>query len=202
MAFISDSDLAAFLGDPSLVGNSQAILAAAMASGYIAELIGNAAVSDTPTTYTDLILDGPRCPSGVFILDGFPVTAVSNIYTSCDGGTTWVGPLVEGLDWEWNPNGVVSRGTRSSDASLGFSFWPSQMNSIKVTYTVSTGGVPETVKLVCLGVAARLFSNPTGLTSEQISGYDVKYGNSATPFLGMDRSETAMLANWMDWGIA
>jgi len=201
MAFISDTDLAAFLGDPTLVGDSQAVLAAAMASGYISELLGNAGVGSVPITFTDLVIDGPRCPSGVFVLDGFPVTNVTSVAISHRDGT-WSDPLVRGTDYDWNSNGVVSRGTLSPDATVGFCFWPSRIGSIKITYTVGTGVVPTTVKLVCLGVAARLFSNPQGLTSEQISGYNVKFGNSATPFLGMDRSETAMLANWMDWGIA
>lgn len=201
MAFISDTDLSAFLGDPALVGDSQAVLAAAMASGYVAELIGNPAIGPAPVTFTDLVIDGPRCPSGVFVLDGFPVANVASVALSNRDGT-WNTPLVRFTDYDWNANGVVSRGTFSPDATIGFCFWPSRMNSIKITYTVGTGVVPNTVKLVCLGIAARLYSNPMGLLSEQISGYQIKYGTKITQFLGMDHTETAMLANYMDWGIA
>ncbi len=201
MAFITDQDLADFLGNQSIVGTEKGIIAASLAAGYVSELIGNPGVGDAPVTFTDLVIDGPRCPSGVFVLAGFPVASVASVAVShCDG--TWSDPLVEGTDYEWNANGVVSRGTLSSDASLGFSFWPSRMKSIKITYTVGTGAVPLTVKLVCLGIAARVYSNPMGLSKEDISGYQVMFGNRATPFLGMDRSESAMLANYMDWGIA
>lgn len=201
MAFINDTDLANFLGDPSVVGTQQGILAASLASGYVTELLGNPAVSDTLTTYTDLVIDGPRCPSGVFILDGFPVTNVTSVAIGNRDGT-WQTPLVAGTDFQWNSNGIVARCTMSSDATLGFSFWPSWMKSLKVTYTVGTGTVPTTVKLVTLGIAARFHANPQGLLREQIAGYTIMFGNSATPFLGLDRSETATLANWMDWGIA
>lgn len=201
MAFINDQDLADFLGDQSLVGTEQALLNASLASGYVSELLGNPGVGDSAVTFTDLIIDGPRCPSGVIILDGFPVTNVASVALGHRDGT-WDAPLVAGTDYQWNSNGILARCTLSPDATVGFSLWPSWMKSIKVTYTVGTGVVPYTIKIVCLGIAARFHSNPQGLTREQVAGYTIMFGNSATPFLGLDRSESALLANWMDWGIA
>lgn len=204
MAFITDQDLADFLGIPAIAGTAQAILAASLASGIIADLVDNAALSNTPVTFTDFVMDGPSPRSSVLVLPGFPVTAVTSVSLWDWNAYAWGTPLVNNIDYSWNPNGVLARRTFDPDPAGGFSFWPNRMNAIKITYTVGAGSVPATIKAICLGLAARAYSNPQGLKSESIAGYSIDYGKSLTKPnpLSLDITEIHALGKWIDWGIA
>lgn len=204
MAFITDQNLADFLGDQTIAGTAQAILAASLASGTIAELLDNAAISTSPVTITDLVMDGPSPRSSVIVLPGFPVTNVTSVSLWDWNAAAWGTPLVNDIDYSWNTNGVLARRTFDPDPAGGFSFWPNRMNSIKVTYTLGSGTVPITIQAIALGIAARAYVNPQGLKSEAIAGYSIDYGKSLTKpnVLALDASEIDALAKWIDWGIA
>lgn len=200
MAIVTDIDLAAFLGNTSLVGDPQAQIATAMASGVISALLSNEALGDS-VTYVDRILDGSAYGSNVLILPGFPITSVASIsITDFTNTNTWQTPLVEGKDYSWNTNGVVSR-VLVNDGAFGFGFWPNQAKSIKITFT-SGFGIPDAVKALTLGMAARAYTNPAGLTSESISGYSSQFSKNPQMFMAVDPMEMASVAQYIDWGIA
>jgi hypothetical protein len=212
MALITDQDLATFLGDPSLVGNSQAILVAALASGLITDYMDNPGV-DVVTTHTDEVFDGPARGSIVFLLPSYPILDVTKVETlDCDA-TTWT----EITDYSWNPAGFISRSrtadSRPTPASGAYSatttlmspqwyyLWPTRMQSIRVSYVSGYVEIPATVKAICLAVAARALANPRGLLSEQIGDYQYSSGAVHASWLELDSAELAALGKYKTWSI-
>lgn len=69
-------------------------------------------------------------------------------------------------------NGVVYR-----DAGFGNPYaWPPDVVTVEFTYGLTT--VPDEVKLAVLGCAAELYENPTGVASESVDDYTVKYNGT------------------------
>lgn len=200
MAFITDQQLADFLGDPSIAGTAQAIQAASLSSAVLTDMINNPG-ADVVTTFTDLVIDGPSRGSNVLIIPGFPVTNVTSVSLLDYSTMTWLTPLNQGVDYDWDTNGTLYR-TKVADGAMGMCFWPTYMKSIKITYTCGQTTIPGTLQAVALGMAARAYSNPQGLVSESIAGYSVGYQKNAisSPFV-LDANEQAIIANYIDWGI-
>lgn len=212
MALITDQDLADFLGDPTLVGNPQAILAAALASGIISDYLDNPGVELT-TTHTDVILDGPARGSEVLLLPGFPILSVSKVETLGTDNTTWT----EVTGYGWNTAGFVSQswssdsrptppsGAYSATTTLmmprWFCMWPTRMRSIRVTYSSGFAAIPASVKAVCLATAARAMANPLGLLSEHIGDYQYSAGAAHASWLALDDGELWVIGKYKDWNV-
>lgn len=55
--------------------------------------------------------------------------------------------------------------------------WPTDPESIRVTYDYGYPTVPDPIKGVVLGVAARQWATPVGVESERVGGYNVRYAD-------------------------
>lgn len=212
MALITDQDLSVFLGDPTLYGNSQAVLAAALASGLITDYLDNPGV-EIQATHTDVVLDGPARGSIVFLLPGFPIVNVTKVETLGRDNITWT----EVTDYGWNTAGFVSRSrtadSRPTPASGAYSatttlmlpqwfcLWPTRVQSIRVSYVSGFADIPATVKAVCLAIAARALANPLGLLTEQIGDYHYSSGIPHSSWLALDPAELAILGNYKNWSV-
>lgn len=195
MCFITDTDLATFLGQPSLVGDPRAVMVTAMASAIISDYLQNPGLIQT-TVYTDAVFDGPARGSSVFLLPGFPIQSVAKIETRL--GETWT--VLDPTRYRWNAAGFISR-TLIADGVRPGCWWPEEIKSIRVTYTAGYVSIPLTVKAITLGIAARGFVNPVGLLSEQIGDYQYSSGAAHASWLELDKNELAILSAYSDWPV-
>lgn len=200
MAIITDSDLASFLNQPSLVGNAQAILSASLASALIADYLQNEGLTTGVVTYTDRILDGPARRSAVFLLPGYPVTDLAKVEVQWPWQPA-VWTVIDPLTYRWNATGLVSRNLRADATQPGWHWWPRWIKSIRVTYSAGQASVPLSVKAVTLGVAARALTNPTGLLSETIGDYQIQYGAAHSSWMQLDPAELSILSSYSDWPV-
>jgi hypothetical protein len=198
MALITDTDLSTFVGEPSLVGDTRAIMMAAIASAIITDYIGLEGI-ESSATYTDRIFDGPARGSTVFLLPSYPVTAVTKVEIRPTWGADW--EILETDTYEWNRAGFISRSGVAVASGPGY-WWPRQMGSIRVAYTAGYVSVPWTVKGIALGIAARGFQSASGVLAETIGDYQVSYGAAHSSFMDLDPSEMAILGNYADWPVA
>jgi len=96
------------------------------------------------------------------LLPGAPVTAVSAVTEDPDGDGT---DLL--VDVEWSADGILRR-TAGGRFVRRFRWYT-------VTFTHGYETVPEAVRNVVLRVAARGVSNPEGLATEGIGGYNAGF---------------------------
>lgn len=195
MALITDSDLATFLGQPSLVGDPRAQMVAALASGLVTDYLQNPALGPV-TAYTDVVLDGPARLSPVFLLPGFPVTAVAKVEEW--DGTAWV--LQDPTTYGWNAAGYVSRSKRA-DARYGICYWTPRVQALRVSYSSGFATVPDSLRAVCLAIAARGLSNPLGVLSERIGDYQVQYGQTHSSWIQLDPAEMSVITAYAYWSV-
>lgn len=200
MAIITDSDLATFMGQPALVGTPRAIMAASLASAIVFDAMGQPENLLAANTYVDRVFDGPAKGSVVFLLPGLPITAVTKVEVLQPDEVTWT-LLTPDVDYKWNAGAYISR-NRRADATGWGSWWPTRIKSIRVSYTAGTGVMPETVRAVALGLAARAHSNPTGVLAETIVGYQVQFGAAHSSFLALDPAELWILGLYSEWPCA
>jgi hypothetical protein len=55
--------------------------------------------------------------------------------------------------------------------------WPSWPESWRVTYSYGYDTVPDAIRGVCVGIAARQWATPVGIESERIGGYNVRFAD-------------------------
>lgn len=200
MALITDSDLATFMGQPALVGTPRAIMAASLASALVFDAMGQPENLGTANSYVDRIFDGPAKGSVVHLLPGLPITAVTKVEVLQSDEVTWT-LLTPDTDYKWNRGGFLSRNGRADATGWG-TWWPTRIKSIRVSYTAGTGTMPETVRAVALGIAARAHSNPTGVIAETIVGYQVQFGAAHASFMALDPAELYILGLYSEWPCA
>jgi hypothetical protein len=122
--------------------------------------------------------------AGGVLLSQLPVTSVSLVETTLDGATwTAADPSTY----------IVSRklGMVSARAWSGVS-WPSDPESWRVTYMHGFDDVPDELKGVVCGIAARAYSTPTGIDMERTGQRQVKYNLEAEGFTPMERLVLSM----------
>jgi len=108
-------------------------------------------------------------------LSQLPVTAVSLVEVTNDGGTTWT-PVPATAYKVSRRRGTIS--TRWGNSVR----WPSDEESWRVTYTHGFGSVPPEIIGVCCGLAARYYSTPVAVDMERIGQRQVKYAIEADGF--------------------
>lgn len=101
--------------------------------------------------------------SGTLILPGWPVTDVTAVVEDPDG--TAPGDLLAYVDWSEDGVLTLFSGGR----------WVARRRFYEVTFTHGFAEVPEDVRNLVLRVAARAFSNPEGLATEGIGGYNAGF---------------------------
>lgn len=102
------------------------------------------------------------------ILPGAPVTAVTAVVEDPDGDAT---ELVVGTDVDFSAHGILRRLN---------GYFARRFRWYDVTYTHGFADVPEDVRNVVLRVAARGVSNPEGLATEGVGGYNAGFAFDET----------------------
>lgn len=201
MALITGSDLALFLNRSDLDDDPRADLFAELASGIIFTYLKG---DPSQAVVEDLILDGPARGSNLVILPGFPVTEVAKVETLCvasDGTETWT-EIEARKDFGWSSVGILSL-TQVDDATTGRPYLPRAVRSLRVSYTRGSEIIPAGIRAIALGLAGRMFLNPSGKQSETIGGYSYNYGSGGirrtSTNMTLDVAEQALLGSFTDY---
>jgi hypothetical protein len=108
-----------------------------------------------------------------------PVTSVSLVETTTDGGVTWttVAPA----------NYTVSKrqGVVAAKPWTGIT-WGADPESWRITYTHGYAAVPDELNGVCCSIAARFYSTPAGIDMERTGTRQVKYSLESAGFTGAE----------------
>lgn len=210
MSLIADTDLATFLGRPTIVGTAQAQLAANLGSALVLEYLNNPGVSGVQTA--TITIDGPSQGTSTIVVPGYPVTAVTNVQElviDTVSGPTWI-TLIAGVNYTWSKFGILSKfGTNDATdgqkiagtvmGSFPGQFWTHLQQGIKVTYTYGLSAVPYICQYVALAAAARVYTNPLNYMRESIGGYDYQYNPRAVAnFATLAPDEVALLGRYSD----
>lgn len=168
------ADLAAFLREDYADDDASANLALEVASDAVRSYLGYDVTQNAATVTLDPV-------NGSFIvLPEHPVVQVSLAEILQDG--VWVSLTPDQY--------TVSRrlGIIAGLPGLGIS-WPATPESWRITYTYGYDPVPDALRGVVLGVAARWLSNPAGLKTERLGGYISTF----SPEAGFTPMETHIL---------
>jgi hypothetical protein len=156
-------------------GDTSAAYLLKVASGMIRRYLEQ----DITVTANDVEYADPINGQVVFLRQ-LPVTSVSLVETSTDGGVTWttVAPA----------NYAVSRkqGTVSAKPWTGIQ-WGSDPESWRITYTHGYATVPDELNGVCCSIASRFYATPAGIDMERTGQRQVKYNLESAGFDPMER---------------
>jgi hypothetical protein len=113
--------------------------------------------------------DTVRLAGGVtiLILPGAPVTDVAQVLEDPDGAAVDITSSVD-----WTPDGLLSR--------FDGGYFARRHRWYEVTFTHGYEDIPEDVRNVVLRVAARAVSNPEGLATEGVGGYNAGFAFDET----------------------
>lgn len=152
MAFVNAADMATYLQIPLPQDQAALIMAVDMATSVVVSRTGQEFEAVNGDVVT---LD----PDGDTVwLPQRPVTAVTSVVTR-DLGSTVATPRTVNLEYE-------VRGPRLRWVGPGV--WPYE---VTVTYDHGYATIPADVQAATLAVAAELYANPSGLSSETIDDY-------------------------------
>lgn len=180
-SFAQIFDLAAFTGQT--LNDAQAQQALNQATGIIQGWTGQTlsqVVNDTITV--------DPLPDKSVMLPELPVTAVSSVQWLDDkGGTGWnTIPSTQYRFKSWGALYIVP------NAGFDVSQWPSDLDTIKVTYTHGYDPIPQPIYDVCIALAARLMINPYKLQSSKTGGVQVVYTGAREMSELLDTERTAL----------
>lgn len=118
----------------------------------------------------DVVVADPM-PDGYVFLPELPVTAVSKVEWFDDrGGTGWnTIPTNQYRFKSWGKLYIVP------NSGFNPAQWPSDEDTIRVTYTHGYDPIPKPIYDVCVSLAARLLLNPFKLVSQRTGGVQVVY---------------------------
>jgi hypothetical protein len=103
-------------------------------------------------------------PGPAILLPHLPVIEVSEVD---EDGTI----LTEDTDYTLLPAGIIQRYSRLGWGTVGL------LSRTIITFTYGYETVPDDVKRVCLTLAKRWYSNPTGVQAESITNYSRQFGS-------------------------
>lgn len=133
---------------------------------------------DLSRTDNDIVLFDPV---GTLVeLTNLPVLSVSLVEITNDSGSTWTT-----LD---RSSYTLSRraGIIAARPFTGIQ-WPSDPESWRVTYSHGYDPIPDEIKGVVCGVAARAYSSPVGIDMERTGQRQVKYALESGGFSGLEQ---------------
>lgn len=128
----------------------------------------------------------------VIALPCLNVTAVSSVVLN--GVDPWGNPwptMVEGTDWDWRQNGILTR--------LSQCGWPAGGQRVTVTYSGGYDVLPQGVLAVMASLAERIDLGVTVQSHlENVGGIqqNTTYAQSATAGTGLTAIECAVLDRW------
>jgi hypothetical protein len=146
--FATEYDLATHLQQD--LDTSSATLALELATGAIQDEAGWRIVAETVAGY----LCSPS--ANMVVLPTAHLTALA----MTDAGA----PLVQGVSMLWSTNGLVLR--KAYNGMLDVPFYGPVVATF--THGYPANQLPQTLRGLCLNIAARLYDNPTGLRSESV----------------------------------
>lgn len=116
------------------------------------------------------------------LLPELPVEKVTKLEVQIDGAWTTVDPTRYVVS---AATGFVV-GLPHSDIR-----WPFTSGTWRVTYTHGFQDVPDTIRGVVLGVAARGYASPVGVQQERVGNYQVRYAVESAGFSPIERAALA-----------
>jgi len=164
------------LNDFSQLGVDPADAAAAFLLKVASGMVRRYLQQDITATAGDVEYCDPL--SGGVLLSQLPVNNVTKVETTLDGATwTVADPATY----------VVSRrlGIVSPRAYTGL--WPTDPESWRVTYSHGYDNVPDEIKGVVCGVAARAYTTPSGIDMERTGQRQVKYNLESGGFTPLEK---------------
>lgn len=117
----------------------------------------------------------------LLMLPGAPVTAVATVTEDPDGSATDITTSID-----WTPEGLLKR--------LDGGYFAGRTRWYEVTFTHGFPEVPEDVRNIVLRVAARAISNPEGLATEGVGGYNAGFAFDETRLPTLSRPDRLELA--------
>lgn len=149
-------------------------------------------VSDTIRAYLNqavdlvendvVILDPNRDGSELLVLPQWPVLAVDLVEVLQPDGT-WLAQ--DPATWTWTSEGLLRRiaspvisGYPYPGQFPTFAAWPVNPRSVRITYDHGYAVIPDSLRMVCMSAASRIWANPTGVVSESIESYSVRYDSN------------------------
>lgn len=167
------AQLADFSQQPIDDADTSAVFLLSVASGMIRSHLGQTITQVTDDVeYLDPV-------NGAFAsLAQTPVTVVSKVEVTRDGGLSWVEAPVGSYS--------VSRRKGTITAKAGAFRWPWDEESWRVTYTHGFEEVPDEIIGVCCGLAARYYSTPIAVDMERVGQRQVKYAIEADGFSALE----------------
>lgn len=120
-------------------------------------------------------------------------------------GTPVVNGLVPSAVYRFDPPDRLTYGVPSGNLAAAqyangpdpvYGVWPLQ---VSVTYSHGYQTIPDDIRGVCISVAARAYSNPSGLRGETIGSYSVQYagaGDILVPGISLSDTEKKILGKY------
>jgi hypothetical protein len=179
-SFASVEDLEAVLGssfdDPSEAAKAQTVLDLA------ASMIQDEA-KQTISLVTDDVVELRGTWSHLLRLPERPVVDVTAVRIRNGSVFSAEVPLQVDVDYRWDRMGQLRRVSYITGRLLApaSGYWGGDMAVVDVTYSHGYAVVPDRVRTLCVGIAARVVSNPRGVR-ESIGPYSVQYDRAIPHF--------------------
>lgn len=186
-SFAQVADLEAFTGQTLNAPQAQQVLN--QATGIIQAWTGQnlfQVVNDTVTV-------DPQLDMSVFLPE-MPVTAVSSFQWLDDrGGTGWnvIDPSAYRFK-SWGKLYIVPQLAYAPPAWGPWAWWPTDPDTIQVTYTHGYAVIPDPIYDVCIALAARLLINPYKLQSSRTGDVQVVYTGAREASELLDTEQVAL----------
>jgi hypothetical protein len=185
VALATPAQLGALLKETIDPADASALLILDIASGMVRdhlELNGYA----LDAVAADVVLLDPINGGTVLFLDGLPITAVTLVETF--DGTAWTtaDPTTYSVS---KRTGIISALPWTGVT------WPYLPETWRVTYDHGFAVLPSSILGVVLGVAARAWSVPAGVSSETFGPHTVKYQMEADGFSPIEAKALARYVN-------
>ena len=180
-ALATPEQLGSFLQQPIAVDDPTALLMLDIASGMVRDYLQ----TDLDHTVDDVHVLDPE--EGAFVTLGeSPILEISKL--EIYDGTTWT--VVPKTEYVASPRlGIVSA------VKTSMITFPKRPETWRVTFTHGFETIPPTIVGVVLGIAARFFTAPDGITSESLGGYSVSYAGPGEGFTKMEQTALARYKN-------
>jgi hypothetical protein len=179
------AQLAAFTQETIADTDAGAQLMLTVASGMVRDYLQQTITAVTGDVLLTEFLPG----TATVLLPEWPITAVSLV------------EMFDGLAWSTvaPTSYAVSRRIGALVGRDGLITWPTDYETLRITYDHGFALVPDSLVGVCLGVAGRAYTSPISIDLERIGAYQVKYtiereGFSPLELIALNRYREARVA--------
>lgn len=172
VALATPSDLAVYTQLPIDDSDASALALLDMASDQVRDYLQQ----QIDYVVDDVVTLDPVLTSttALVILPEMPVSSVSLVEYSLDGGTTWA--TAQKNSYNTPGDYIVSREQGIVQSVMFPSItWPRDPDSWRITYTHGFQVLPNTIKMIVLEQAGQQYATPVGIDQERTGMRQVKY---------------------------